>query len=149
MARRSDHSREEIHDMALEAADRIILEQGYGGLTGRKVASEIGYTVGTQYLVFENLNDLITHINARTLDRLYPLMTNDESQNLAPEDRLIRLGQIYIHFTYGDPHRWALIVEHHSMDDQPTPDWYVEKVVRMFTVVEEMLQPLEAPPNRK
>ena len=50
--------------MALEAADRIILEQGYGGLTGRKVASEIGYTVGTQYLVFEKLNDLITHINA-------------------------------------------------------------------------------------
>ena len=28
------------------------------------------------------------------------------------------------------------------MDDQPTPDWHVEKVMRMFTVVEEMLQPL-------
>ena len=69
-------------------------------------------------------------------------MTNGESQNLAPEDRLIRLGQIYIHFAYGDPHRWALIVEHHPMDDQPTPDWYVEKVMRTFTVVEEMLQPL-------
>gem|GEM_PF-4201516 len=28
------------------------------------------------------------------------------------------------------------------MDDQPTPDWHVEKVMRMFTVIDEMLQPL-------
>ena len=142
MARRSDHSHEEIRDMALEAAEQIIVEQGYDGLTTRKVASKIGYTVGTLYLVFENLDDLIMHINARTLDRLQQLMTDGETQNLAPEDRLIRLGQIYIHFAYSDPHRWALIFEHRPMDDRPTPDWYAEKVMRVFAVVEETLQPL-------
>ena len=142
MARRSDHSHEEIRDMALEAAEQIIVEQGYDGLTTRKVASKIGYTVGTLYLVFENLDDLIMHINARTLDRLQQLMTDGETQNLAPEDRLIRLGQIYIHFAYSDPHRWALIFEHRPTDDRPTPDWYAEKVMRVFAVVEETLQPL-------
>ena len=142
MARRSDHSREEIRDMALKAAEQIILEQGHDGLTARKVASEIGYTVGTLYLIFENLNDLIMHINARTLDRLHQLMTDSDTQNLAQEDRLIRLGQIYIHFAYGDPHRWVLIFEHHPTDDQPTPDWYDEKVMRVFTVVEKTLKPL-------
>ena len=142
MARRSDHSHEEIRDMALAAAEQIIVEQGHDGLTARKVASEIGYTVGTLYLVFDNLDDMIMHINARTLDRLHQLMTNGEIQNLKPKDRLIQLGQIYIHFAYSDPHRWALIFEHHPTNDRPTPDWYVEKIMRMFAIVEESLQPL-------
>ncbi len=142
MARRSDHSHEEIRDMALAAAEQIIVEQGPGGLTARKVAGEIGYTVGTLYLVFENLDDLIMHINARTLDRLHQIMTDVETQNLAPEDRPIRLGQIYIHFAYSDPHRWTLIFEHRPTGDRPTPEWYVEKVMRMFAVVEETIQPL-------
>ena len=142
MARRSDHSHEEIRDMALEAAEQIIVEQGHDGLTARKVAEGIGYTVGTLYLIFENLDDLIMHINARTLDRLHQLMTERETQNLATEDRLMRLGQIYIHFAYSDPHRWALIFEHRPTDDRPTPDWYAEKVMHVFAVVEETLQPL-------
>jgi AcrR family transcriptional regulator len=142
MARRGEHSREEIRDMALKAAEQIIVEQGHDRLTARKVASEIGYTVGTLYLVFENLDDLIMHVNARTLDRLYQVMTNGEIQNLTDKERLIRLGQIYIHFAYDDPHRWALIFEHHLPEDQSTPDWYVEKIMRVFAVVEETLKPL-------
>jgi AcrR family transcriptional regulator len=147
MARRSDHSHEEIRELALAAAEQIIVEQGPGGLTARKVASEIGYTVGTIYLVFENLDDLIMHINARTLDRLHQLMTEGKTQNLAPKARLIRLGQIYIHFAYGDPHRWVLIFEHHLPEDRTTPDWYAERIMRVFAVVEKTLQPLA--PHRK
>ncbi|MEW8024885.1 MAG: hypothetical protein AB2803_14445 [Candidatus Thiodiazotropha sp.] len=71
MARRSDHSHEKIHVMALEAAEQIILEQGHPCLAACKVASEIGYTAGALYLDFENLNNLILHINAHTLDRLF------------------------------------------------------------------------------
>lgn len=142
MARRSDHSHEEIRDMALEAAEQIIVEHGHDGLTARKVASEIGYTVGTLYLVFENLDDLIMHINARTLDRLHQLMTDGEMQHLAAVDRLMRLGQVYIHFAYSDPHRWALIFEHRPTDDRPTPDWYIKKAMHIFSVVEETLKPL-------
>lgn len=142
MARRSDHSHEEIRDMTLAAAEQIIVEQGSGGLTARKVAGKIGYTVGTLYLVFENLDDLIMHINARTLGRLHQLMTNGEIQQLAPEDRLLRLGRIYIHFAYSDPHRWALIFEHHPTDDRSAPDWYVRKIMHMFSVVEKAIQPI-------
>ncbi len=142
MARRGEHSREEIRDMALEAAEQIILEHGHDRLTARKVASEIGYTVGTLYLVFENLDDLIMHVNARTLDRLYQVMTNGEIQNLTDKERLIRLGQIYIRFAYDDPHRWALIFEHRLPEGKPTPEWYSENIMRIFTVVEETLKAL-------
>ncbi len=142
MARRGEHSRGEIRDMALEAAEQIILEQGHDGLTARKVASEIGYTVGTLYLVFKNLNDLIMHVNARTLDRLYQVMINSEIQNLTDKERLFRLGHTYVRFAYDDPHRWALIFEHRLPEGKPTPEWYSENIMRIFTVVEETLKPL-------
>ena len=142
MARRSDHSREELREMALSAAERIVAERGYEGLSARKVATEIGYTVGTLYLVFENIDDLILHINARTLDRLHSRMAELEASKLEPGDYLERLGEVYIRFADEDPHRWAMIFEHRLADGREVPAWYHEKVMRMFALVESGLEPL-------
>ena len=43
MGRRSDHSRDELYGMALDATERLVREKGFAGLTARKVAAEIGY----------------------------------------------------------------------------------------------------------
>jgi len=142
MARRSDHSREELREMAITAAEQIVVEQGYEGLSARKVAAAIGYTVGTLYLVFENLDDLILHINARTLDRLHANMNASQTQFNDASDRLLQLGRVYIRFADDDPHRWAMVFEHRFSEDQVVPAWYQEKIARMFALVEEGLEPL-------
>lgn len=142
MARRSDHSREEIRQMALEAAENIVVEKGLEGLSARKVAKAIGYTVGTLYLVFENIDDLILQINARTLDRLYADMAETQTTARDGRDRLLQLGEVYIRFADGDSHRWSMIFEHRLAEGRELPDWYREKIARMFTIVEEALMPL-------
>ena len=142
MARRSDHSREELREMTLTAAENIVVEQGYEGLSARKVATAIGYTVGTLYLVFENLDDLILHINARTLDRLHARMTASQANSGDAVDYLLQLGEIYIRFANDDPHRWAMVFEHRFSEDRVVPAWYQEKIARMFAMVEEGLEPL-------
>ena len=142
MARRSDHSREELREMTLTAAENIVVEQGYEGLSARKVATAIGYTVGTLYLVFENLDDLILHINARTLDRLHARMTASQANPGDAVDYLLQLGEIYIRFANDDPHRWAMVFEHRFSEDRVVPAWYQEKIARMFAMVEEGLEPL-------
>jgi len=142
MARRSDHSREELREMTITAAEHIVVEQGYAGLSARKVAAAIGYTVGTLYLVFENLDDLILHINARTLDRLHARMTESQAHCSDASDCLLQLGQVYIQFADDDPHRWSMVFEHRYPEGQVLPAWYQEKVVRMFALVEEGLEPL-------
>jgi len=142
MARRSDHSREEIHQMALAAAEKIVMEQGLEGLSARKVAAAIGYTVGTLYLVFENIDDLILQVNARTLDRLHARMSEVKSRSSDPRDYLVQLGQVYIRFADEDPHRWAMVFEHRLAENRAVPAWYQEKVARMFALVEDGLQPL-------
>ena len=142
MARRSDHSREELREMAITAAEQIVVEQGYEGLSARKVATAIGYTVGTLYLVFENLDDLILNINARTLDRLHARMKASQAKCGDAGDCLLQLGQVYIGFADEDPHRWAMVFEHRLTDEQAAPAWYQEKITRMFALVEEGLEPL-------
>jgi len=142
MARRSDHSREELREMALSAAEQIVLEQGYEGLSARKVAAAIGYTVGTLYLVFDNIDDLILNVNARTLDRLHAQMEALQASSADSRDYLERLGEVYIRFADEDPHRWALVFEHRLADGRTVPAWYQEKITRMFAMVEDGLAPL-------
>ncbi len=142
MARRSDHSREEIREMALNAAEQLVMEHGYEYLSARKVASAIGYTVGTLYLVFDNLDDLITQVNGHTLDRLYQRMVDDQVPCPDAHDCLLQLGQTYIQFAIDDPHRWSMVFDHRNTEANSIPDWYQTKIARMFTLVEEGLKPL-------
>lgn len=142
MARRSDHSRNEIHEMALLAAERILETEGTGGLSTRKVATEIGYTVGTLYLVFENLDDLILQINGRTLDRLYNTLISATNSCGQPQQCIEAMANTYIEFAIAHRKRWQLVFEHVIPGDGPLPGDYQSKVQRMFDLVEQQLNAL-------
>jgi AcrR family transcriptional regulator len=142
MARRSDHSRDEIREMALVAAEQLVSELGFEGLSARKVANSIGYTVGTLYLIFENLDDLILHINARTLDRLHRRMEEAQTSCSNPGHCLQQLGQTYIDFAKANSHLWEMVFKHRLPEGQHVPTWFQDKVHRMFAMVEAQLIPL-------
>lgn len=140
MARRSDHSREQIREMALQAAEQLINEQGYKGLSARKVAAEIGYTVGTLYLIFKNQDEFILHINSRTLDALYHSMEQTISTQAESADSVLALCRTYYQFAASHPHRWLLIFEHALPDPTALPDWYRMQVTRGFEMLEKILE---------
>lgn len=127
--------------MALNAAQDIVAHEGYFALSTRRVASSIGYTVGTLYLVFRNFDDLILQINARTLDSLSTVLAQAEAE---PEGvpRVLALGQAYLRFASEHPRLWRMVFEHRMAAGAPLPDWYREKVARLFAVVESALLPL-------
>lgn len=142
MARRSDHSKEEIREMALRAAESIAGQAGLHGISARKVATEIGYTVGTLYLLFKNLDDLILHVNARTLDSLFEQMRQATQQCDSPEHCLMALARSYVLFATQHPKRWNMVFEHSLPDGEAVPQWLSQKVNSMFELVESQLEPL-------
>ena len=77
MARRADHSREELCEIAMQAAERIVETDGLRALTARNVADAIGYSPGTLYNLFANLDELILQLNGRTLDALHDRLARD------------------------------------------------------------------------
>ena len=130
MARRNKHSLDEIREMVLDAAETIIINDGYSALTVRKIAMDIGYTVGSIYMVFANMADLLMHIKANTVDELTGQL--QQVQGYPPEQQLMELAKAYLQFAVQNFNRWTLIY----MPDAETPDWYRQKVDGIFSLVE-------------
>jgi len=137
MARRSDHSRNEIKQMALQAAENIVAEKGSSALTARRLASEIGYTVGSLYLVFENLDDVTLQVNARTLNQLSSKLDSVVSRHADTKRCILELGLAYMQFASEHPHLWNMVFEHQQPDDKDIPDWYQERINSLFQRIEE------------
>jgi AcrR family transcriptional regulator len=142
MARRSDHSREEIRQMALNAAEAIVEQEGYKGLSARKVAKAIGYTVGTLYLVFEDHEDMVLQINGRTLDALYEWLRARRGEPGTPDNNLRALADAYIAYAETETARWNLLFEYIAVEGNELPDWYQAKLGKVFGLVEAALKPL-------
>jgi AcrR family transcriptional regulator len=134
MARRSEHSLEELKAMVLDAAETIVIEEGFSALKARKIAVEIGYTVGSIYMVFANMADLIMHINARTLDAIAAQLK--QVQGCSPELSIETMAMTYLNFASQNFNRWRNIFEYRLSTSAETPDWFQEKVDNMFAPVE-------------
>ena len=141
MARRNDHSREQIQAMAIQAAISILNQEGVAGLSTRKVAAAIGYTAGTLYLVFKNLDELILHINAATLDELHRQLAAQLDSPATPAQVIRNMALHYLHFAKTHYARWSLLFTHRLPAEQSVPAWLDDKIRDLFELVG---QPLHA-----
>ena len=135
MGRRSDHSRDEIREMAITAAAKHVETEGFQSLTARKVASRIGYTVGTLYHVFRNFDDLIIHLNAQTIDEMAALIQRQTRKKRNPEVRIRTMAEFYVKYATDHPDRWRLVFEHQAPRGLPTPPQMKERRDVMFEMV--------------
>ncbi len=127
--------------MALEAARQIAEKEGLRGLKARRIAREIGYTIGTLYNLFEDLDDLIVHLNGRTLDDLYQAFVRVKLDG-EPDAATRALAACYIQFTRNHPKLWDILFEHHLPDGRELPEWHGEKIRQLLGLVERALAPL-------
>ena len=122
MARRSDHNRDELRSMALEAAYEIVVSEGAQNLTTRKVAAKIGYSVGTLYLIFKNLDDLKLALNIQSITRLRSRLLEATDAIVDPAEQLKAMAHYYLEFGLQRPNLWRLMFEHQMPGDDPMPE---------------------------
>jgi AcrR family transcriptional regulator len=141
MGRRSIHSPEELRELIIQATTDLVEQEGLEGLSAREIAKRIGYSPGTLYNVFENLDDILLTIEARLLDRLAErLMKTDASGT--PQERLLRLADTYVTFTQERPKLWNLLFEHRLPAGHDVPPWYRGKLESLVAPLEDALAPL-------
>lgn len=111
MARRSDHSRQELEDLILEQAHKHMEEVGFARFSAREVAKRIGYSVGTLYNVYGTLDRLLAAVNTRT----FALWADALEAALARggPDRIATLVDGYFRFARAHHRLWHAIYEHH------------------------------------
>lgn len=141
MGRRSVHTAEELRELILEASTELIEANGLAGLSAREIARRIGYSPGTLYNIFENLDDLVLTIEGRLLDRLDVALA-DVSPVSNSGQAVQRLAQAYLQFTDANPKLWNLLFEHHLPPGREVPAWYQSKLEGLLARVEHALDPL-------
>lgn len=127
MARRNQHSLAEIKALVLNTAETIIAEHGFFALTIRKIAVEMGYTVGSVYMVFDSRADLILHLNARTLAQF-----NAQLSPLSHTTDIETWLNAYLQLIRRHNQRWRVIFTPALAEQKPLPSWYQQQLNELF-----------------
>ncbi len=140
MARRSDHSKEEIKELAINHAYKLIEEKGEMGFKARDIAKRMGYTVGTIYYIFGSMENLRFHVSAKILDLFYNIALTESSN---------KKNKLYFHITQfikfsssrEYKNQWMFMYVFKGTSKEDVSDWYLEKAQRIFFLFVDALLP--------
>lgn len=111
MGRRSDHSRDELEALILDAGAALVAEVGLAGFSAREVARRIGYSIGTIHNVFGTSDRLIAAINSRSF-ALWAAYLRERLDAGGGADRIATLVNGYFGFARAHPNLWTAIYDH-------------------------------------
>ncbi|KII79653.1 TetR/AcrR family transcriptional regulator [Vibrio renipiscarius] len=139
MARRNDHTRDQLIALTLDTVKRFLDEHSYHELSLRKIANMIGYVPSTLVNVFGSYNLLLLHVVAQTLDELTLEAKASIQESHDPKQALHELAYCYHDFALRHPHRWQLIFEH-NMNGDTLPEWQSNRIDNMLGMLEHLLR---------
>lgn len=139
MGRRSDHSREELQGLIIEATLVLVREFGADRVTARQIAKSVGYTPGTLYSVFINLQDIFLHVTEIGLKELFSLCNDALENEDDPYSAIIGLGNAYLRFATEHTHQFDLMFTRAAPPAAPTPDTITTRISSMFELIEVQL----------
>lgn len=140
MARRADHSRNELAKLIEKTAQEIIAAQGLSALTTRKIGTAVGYSPGTIYNVFDDLNGVISRVNALTLRDLNHALAQVHLTGDVMVDAHAIL-QEYLSFQKAHPKLWAAVMLHSARADLSVSPEYTDALDAAFAQVEHVIAP--------
>lgn len=110
---------EVFRDRACTTARRLFAERGYGGMSMRALAAELGCSPMTAYRYFENKADLFAQVRTDAFRRFADAQQRAASAS-EPIDRLDELKRAFIDFALDDPVAYRIMFE---LDQEPTDQY--------------------------
>jgi AcrR family transcriptional regulator len=131
--------------MALDAAEAILNAKGLPALTIRAIAKAMGYSSGTLYQVFRNLDDLVLQLNRRTIAGMAKAVVGAARAGAPAEDNVQAICRAYLKF--GREHRphWELLFQRRWPGGFVYPAWYLAEMGKSLRVFERELGRLLGP----
>ena len=134
MARRADHSKEELAKLVIESAETLIAEGGIDTFSARALSRAIGYTAGTLYHHFRDLDDIVTQVNARTLSGLAAAFMGAERSD-DPRKMLHNYADAFLGFIRTRRNLWTALFEFKRQPGVPVPGWYVDAIAGLIRII--------------
>ena len=127
--------------MFLNAALEATRTEGIEAVTARRLAADIGYSPGTIYQVFENLDDVVVQLKVIVLDRLVARLDEAPARG-TPEQRILGLVAFYVAFAAEEPHLCHALFEAGLPSGAALHDSFGGHIARGLGRVERELAPL-------
>lgn len=142
MGRRSDHSREELQGLIVDATLALVREHGADKVTARQIAKTVGYTPGTLYSVFINLQDIFLHVTDIGLKELFKLCDEAIENQKDPYSAINGLANAYLKFATEHTHQFDLMFARSTPPAESTPASLRNRIGSMFELIEIQLSKL-------
>ena len=139
MARRKEHTHEEIREMAITAVVDHLAHHPLSSLSLRKVATAIGYVPSTLINIFGSYQALLLSVSELTLQQLHQSLNLVEDQDNA--EAIVAMAKVYSGFALAHPHRFNLVFELKMLDDN-LPPLHSKLIRALFGLVESRLSAL-------
>lgn len=143
MARRKDHTPEELTELVLSQVLNFLQTEPADQLSLRKLAKMVGYSPGTLINLFGSYAKLILAANARTLDLIADDLSGIMDAETEAETKLTTFAHKYLAFAQAHPYQWRVLFEHHLEEDEEIPQWQWARIERLFTMIESCLNELK------
>lgn len=146
MGRRSDHSREELQTLIIDATLALVKEQGAAKVTARQIARAVGYTPGMLYSVFANQQDIFLHVNQVGVQMLAGMCIDAQRKSDGPENAIIAMGLAYLKFAEEHTHQFDLMFSRQAQEaaEQQSPSGLSDQISSLFELVEDELRQLDS-----
>ena len=142
MAGKREIKKEELKRSLLAAATGIIERDGIRALNARTVTSNAGCALGSLYTAFDDLDDLIIHVNSQTLRRLADELAEDMQGVEEPVAVLKGLATGYVRFARNNFALWSTLFDYYALTIGDAPDWHQEEQSFLINFIREPVMQL-------
>ncbi len=122
MARPKKEERQDIRALVLQKAKKLFFEIGYGNITMRRIAREVGCSPAAIYLYFQSKEEILYELHNEGFQLLYQYKLTVASGASNAMERLWQGGKMYISFALENPEYYEL------MFNMPEPRDYLQKL---------------------
>lgn len=136
MARRQDHTPDELRGMICRAAEKIVAAEGVAALTARRLARDVGYAPGTIYNFYADMDALIVAVNEATLQRLHAYCQARLRRTRPDFTRVRRLAHAYIDFARTHELSWRALFAATAVAADQLPETYRQLLTALFQMIE-------------
>ena len=148
MARRADHTKAELAKLVVDTAEELIAVDGIDAFSARTLSRAIGYTAGTLYHHFKDLDDIVTQVNSRTLAGLAQAFDGAE-RDADPAVQLRHYADAFLGYISLKRNLWNALFEFRRKQGVAVPPWYIEAIASLIRIVAECFQQIrpDLPPE--
>lgn len=108
-SQRREQEKENLRQAIMEAASKLLLEQGYDGFSLRQVAERIGYSATTIYLYFKDKDELVFSLIDEVWDQFGRELEQAAASVADPIAQLRAIGHAYFNFGLNNPVYYQLM----------------------------------------